>query len=61
MKEAQSVKPNSDSQVQVSDICQWIQELADPSKRENALLQLRFIFKYIFSVKQYNNFYLYYK
>lgn len=28
-------------QVQVNDICQWIIDLADPNKRENALLQLR--------------------
>lgn len=32
-------------QVQVNDICQWIIDLADPIKRENALLQLRFFFK----------------
>lgn len=35
-------------QVQVNDICQWIIDLADSSKRENALLQLRLFFFFCF-------------
>lgn len=37
-----SAKKTNDSEAEL--ICQWIKELADETRRENALLQIRYAF-----------------
>lgn len=37
-------KDDNSKEKDVEQICQWIRELGDHEKRENALLQIRFVF-----------------
>jgi hypothetical protein len=43
-----SIRDEKDKEKGVEQICQWIQELGDHDKRENALLQIRFTFIFMF-------------